>query len=149
MRLFADTARAAGYRVVLTPHPDLVEVGGAGCASRRGESMSAAFLRCRTIATAARLADVVEIQAQYLESDPAAYRSFVGAAAEQARAANPRVVVLAGLSTRFASDAQVLLSAWASVTDIVDGHYLSVPDGIDAEMADAFLRDLAESHGDA
>jgi hypothetical protein len=144
MRLFSQAAHAAGYRVVLTPHPGLVEVGGADCTRRHGESMAAAYLRCGIVGTAARWADVVEIQAQYLESDPAAYRGLVGAAAEQARAANPRVVVLSGLSTRFASDPQVLLDAWDSVSDIVDGHYLSVPDGIHPEIADGFLHELAE-----
>ena len=145
MQLFAETAHEAGYRVVLTPHPSLVDVAGATCTQRSGESVAAAFLRCRIMVGAARLADVVEIQAQYLESDPAAYRALVVAAADQARAANAEVVVLSGLSTRFAAGPQVLLDAWDSVSDVVDGHYMAVPEGIHPEIAASFLRGLAES----
>ena len=61
----------------------------------------------------------------------AAYRALVVAAADQARAANAEVVVLAGLSTRFAANAQVLLNAWDAVNDVVDGHYMAVPEGIE------------------
>ena len=145
MRLFSETAREAGYAVVLTPHPGLVEVAGAACTRRSGESMATAFLRCRIMARAARLADVVEVQAQYLESDPVAYRALVVAAADQARSANAEVVVLAGLSTRFAADPQVLLNAWDAVSDVVDGHYMAVPEGINPEIAVGFLRGLAQS----
>ncbi|HTG48071.1 MAG TPA: hypothetical protein VK646_10495 [Actinomycetota bacterium] len=144
MRLFSDAAHHAGYRVVLTPHPGLVEVSGADCHRETGESTAAAFLRCGIIGEAARLGDVVEIQAQYLESDPTAYRALVLAAAQQARRANPRIDVLAGLSTRYASDPAVLMDAWSAVSDVVDGHYLSVPDGIHPEIAAGFLHDLAD-----
>jgi len=33
------------------------------------------------------------------------------------------------------------------VTDIVDGHYIAVPEGIRPEIATAFLRLLAEQRG--
>ena len=48
---------------------------------------------------AGRAADVIELQAQSLERDAAAYASFVSTATSQAVAANPGVAVLAGLST--------------------------------------------------
>ena len=76
-----------------------------------------------------------------------AFRSFVEAEAAQARLANPNVVVLAGLSTRFASGPETLLNAWDSVTDIVDGHYMAVPEGIRPDIATAFLRMLAQQRG--
>src|SRR5436190_3322000 len=144
MRAFAAAARSAGYGVIITPNPSLVDVAKADCMRSASETMEAAFLRCGIEAAAARLSDVVEIQGQLLEADPAAYRSFVEAEAVQVRAANPNVVVLAGLSTRFASDPETLLNAWDSVTDIVDGHYMAVPEGIRPEIATAFLRLLAE-----
>jgi len=147
MRAFADVARAAGYGVIITPHPNLVDVAHAVCGATRHEPTSTAFLRCGLQAEAARLSDVVEIQAQWLEWDPAAYRSFVESAAAQARRANPGVVVLAGLSTRFANDAPTMLAAWDAVRDIVDGHYLAVPEGIRPEVAASFLRALAEERG--
>jgi hypothetical protein len=147
MRAFARAARAAGYSVIITPHPNLVGVNGAVCGAAGRETTSAAFLRCGLQAEAARLSDVVEIQAQWLEWDPTAYRAFVESAAAQARRAPPGVVVLAGLSTRFATDAQTLLTAWDAVSDVVDGHYLAVPEGIRPEVAAGFLRALAEQRG--
>jgi hypothetical protein len=147
MRAFSRTARAAGYGVIITPHPNLVDVRHAECQRGANEKTSAAYVRCGIGAAAARLADVVEIQAQWLEWDLSAYRSFVEAAAAQARAANPDVVVLAGLSTRYATDAQGLLDAWDAVSDLVDGHYLAVPQGIRPDVAASFLRTLAEERG--
>ena len=147
MRAFADAARAAGYGVVITPHPSLVEVPHGDCVRAGTETEQEAFLRCRIEAAAAKLSDVVEVQAQSLEADPVLYRSFVEEAAAQASVANPNVVVLAGLSTRFVTDPNTLLSAWDSVTDIVDGHYLAVPEGIRPDVAVAFLRMLAEQRG--
>ena len=87
---------------------------------------------------------MVEIQAQWLEWDPPAYRAFVEAATAQAREANPDVVVLAGLSTRYAATPGDLLAAWDAVSDVVDGHYLAVPQGISPQLAASFLRMLAE-----
>ena len=45
------------------------------------------------------MSDVVELQAQSLERGTSTYATFVRDAAAQARAANPRVAILAGLST--------------------------------------------------
>lgn len=147
MQIFSDAAHEAGYRVVLTPHPGLVDVSGASCSRAADESIAAAFIRCRIVAEAARLGDVVEVQAQFLEADPGAYRDLVQLATEQARAANPEVVVIAGLSTRFAADPQVLMDAWAAVSDVVDGHYMAVPEGYNPALATGFLRMLAQREG--
>jgi hypothetical protein len=140
MRAFGALARRHGYVVVITPHPNLVTVPDAECAAREREAMEAAFQRCRIQGRAARAADVVEVQAQYLEGDPLAYRRFVAAAARQARDANPGVLVLSGLSTNFATEPSVLLRAWRSVVGVVDGHYLNVPHGHRPEVACEFLR---------
>jgi hypothetical protein len=147
MRAFSRAARAAGYEVILTPHPNLVDVPGAVCERSGTETASAAYIRCGIGTEAARLSDVVEIQAQWLEWDPATYRAFVEATAAQARRANPDVVVLAGLSTRFAPNPQTLLSAWDAVSDIVDGHYMAVPEGINPDVAASFLDELARERG--
>ncbi len=71
--------------------------------------------------------------------------TFVGRAAEQARAANPAALVISGLSTRFASTAQTLVDAWTAVRAIVDGHYMAVPEGIRPEVATEFLRQIGAS----
>jgi hypothetical protein len=139
MHDFAVAAHAAGYAVVITPHPSLAEVAGAPCTADQDELVQDAFLRCGLQASAARYADIVEIQAQFLESDPALYRRVVEAAATQARAANPNVIVIAGLSTRYADDSDVLFRAWDAVRDVVDGHYLAMPDHMRPEVATEFL----------
>jgi hypothetical protein len=145
MRAFGELARSNGYVAVITPHPSLVAVAGGACVIGKGESTETAYLRCGIQADAARYADVVEVQAQYLETDVAAYRGFVAAAAQQARAANPSVSVLSGISTNFTDDPDVLYAAWRSVLDVVDGHYLNVPDGFRPAVAVAFLRMVDET----
>jgi hypothetical protein len=140
MRAFSTIARAHGWRVVLTPSPSLVTVPGGVCTVAPNESIESAYVRCDIAGQAAMLADVVETQAQHLETDPFAYRSFVAATAEQARAANPNILVVSGLSTNFTESPVVLYSAWRSVRDLVDGHYLAIPKGIRPELAVAFLR---------
>jgi len=142
---FAAAAHAAGYRVIITPHPNLVGVPGAVCGPQASESEQDAFLRCGITGSAARVADVVEVQAQSLETQTSTYADLVRSAAEQARAANPAVIVLAGLSTRFALRPETLVEAWSSVRDVVDGHYLGVPEGIRPEVAAGFLRLIAAS----
>lgn len=142
---FAAAARIAGYRVIITPHPNLVGVPGAVCGPDVGESEQDAFLRCGITGAPARVADVVEVQAQSLETRPSAYADLVRSAADQARAANPSVIVVAGLSTRFALRPETLVEAWSSVRGVADGHYLGVPEGIRPEVAAGFLREIAAS----
>jgi hypothetical protein len=143
MAEFSTLAHAAGYTVILTPHPNLATVPGAVCTARRGESMLAAYLRCGIQGEAARLADVVEIQTQFLETDAGAYGNVTGRLAAQCRAANPHVVVLAGLSTRFTPSAADLLAAWDAVRGTVDGHYLAMPMGIRPWVGALFLELIA------
>jgi hypothetical protein len=143
MRTFGMLARKHGYLVVITPHPNLVTVAGAACEARIGETLEEAFLRCEIEADAARYADVVEIQAQYLETNRGRYSAFVRAITAQAREANPGVLVISGLSTNFTTDPSILFDAWRSVIGIVDGHYLNVPHGRRPEVAVAFLQMVA------
>ena len=140
MRAFSASARALGYRVIITPHPSLVTVAGGRCTVEPGEAIEDAYVRCDIAGQAARVADIVETQAQMLETDPAAYRKFVSATATQARAANPKVLVLSGLSTTYTDSPVVLYNAWASVDDVVDGHYVSAPLGLRLGALVAFLK---------
>ena len=139
---FASAARGAGYQVIVTPHPNLVTVPEAVCEARPSESQEDAFLRCNITGAAAAVADVVEVQAQYLETDPVRYADVVGRAVAQARVANPSVRVISGLSTRFAPTSQTLVEAWTAVRGIVDGHYMAVPEQIRPEVAVAFLKEI-------
>ena len=140
MKAFSELAHSLGYAVILTPHPNLTTEPGAVCPIHGGESMEDAYLRCRIPAIAARFADTLDIQAQFLETDPARYAEVVRIATQQARAVNPDIVVVSHLSTTFAPNPTVLFSAWSAVQDIVDGHYLSVPDASRADVALGFLR---------
>src|SRR5262245_18405741 len=140
MLAFGALARANGYLPIITPHPSLMQVRGAFCAPIVGESLEAAYLRCGIQAAAARAADIVEVQAQFLETDPHASSRFESEAAEQARQANPGVQVVSGLSTAFTEDPQVLFAAWRSVRGVVDGHYLNVPQGIRPTVAVSFAQ---------
>jgi hypothetical protein len=139
---FGDLARRYGYVCMITPHPGLVSVEGSPLTRKPDESEEAAYERSGITETAARAADIIETQVQRLQNRPDAYRDLVSATAARARAANPSVLVLSGLSTSpgFPATPQMLFDAWASVKDIVDGHYLSLAKGRNPEVMAEFLR---------
>jgi hypothetical protein len=147
MARFGDLARRHGYVCMITPHPGLVSVEGSSLAPEVDETEEAAYMRSGITEAAARAADIVETQAQRLQNRPDAYRDLVSATAARARAANASVLVLSGLSTSpgFPATPRMLLDAWASVKDIVDGHYLSLAKGRYPEVMSAFLRSVLES----
>ena len=90
------------------------------------------FLHLGIAGEAARYADVYEIQAQGSEMNTAVYATFVKQAVAQARAANPHIRVLAGLSTN-PSGHQVtgedLYRAVVATQDSVSGYWLNIPMG--------------------
>jgi hypothetical protein len=138
---FVGRCRERGYISMVTPYPRLVTVPGGAFVAEPGESEEDAYVRWG-ISAAAAAADVCETQAQRLQDRPEAYRAFVAATAEQARAANPRVVLLSGLSTSPGHPAtrETLFAAFASVRDLVDGHYVSLSKGRRPDVMAAFLR---------
>jgi hypothetical protein len=147
MARFGDVARQHGYVCMITPHPGLLSVEGSTLARAADETEEAAYERSGITEAAARAADIVETQAQRLQNRPEAYRALVSATAARARAANPSVLVLSGLSTSpgFPATPQMLLDAWSSVADVADGHYLSLAKGRYPEVMAAFLRSVLES----
>lgn len=122
---FAIVAHRHGLLAIMSPALDLV-----GVLHCSGASVQARYLSCGLAASAARAGDVVDIQAQRLESNPAAYASFVTAAATQARSANRSVSVLAGLTTGTSGGpvtaGQLAASARATSAS-VNGWWLNVP----------------------
>jgi hypothetical protein len=129
MRRFFELAKSQGYHVQQAPSRDLMQVPGAVCRKRTGETLSAAFLRCNVAGRAAPYADLLHLQAQVLARDPAVYRWFVSANRDQVLAANPAVVFTSNLSTSpydWVATPPMLLSAWSSVTDLTHGHYFSM-----------------------
>jgi hypothetical protein len=143
-RKFARLAHRHGWFAIVTPHPGLVTVHGGACPRNLAEREEAAYVRCGIAAGVARYADAYETQAQALEDDPRAYRAFVQATAVQARSANPDVVVLSGLSTSpgYPATAEMLYAAWSSVSEVVDGHYLSLARLRHPEVAAEFLAEI-------
>jgi hypothetical protein len=106
------------------------EGGAGGMPVQNGERRYEAYLRLGIAATAARYADVFDIQAQGFERNPERYADFVRRAAAQARQANPRVVVLAGISTQPSGQdvsADDILNAIAATRDVVDGYWFNIP----------------------
>jgi hypothetical protein len=121
----AAVAHAHGLQFLVAPALNLTTVLAPGSGARWQ-----AFLGLGLIGELAKVADVVELQAQSLERDTATYAAFVSAGTSQATAAHPGVTVLAGLSTNppgAAVTTEQLLSAVAATRSIVDGYWLNVP----------------------
>jgi hypothetical protein len=122
----AAVAHAHGLRLIVTPALNLTTVLAPETRQPRWQS----FLGLNLLARLAAVADIVEIQAQSLERDTAAYTAFVQAATSQASTANPRIIVLAGLSTNPPGapvDRQQLTAAVQATRSLVDGYWLNVP----------------------
>jgi len=122
----AAVAHAHGLRFIVVPALNLSTVLNPG----RREPRWRQFLGLNLVGPLARAADFVELQAQSLERDTATYTAFVHAAASQASAANPRVTVLAGLSTNPPGapvDSHYLTAAIRATRSMVDGYWLNIP----------------------
>jgi hypothetical protein len=120
-----DIAHAHGLRLIVAPALNLTTAQPGGSGTRAQQ-----FLSLGLAGAIARSADVIELQAQSLERNRGTYAAFVRAAAAQARAANPRVTVLAGLSTNppgaVVSSSQ-LATAIRATSGIVNGYWLNIP----------------------
>lgn len=122
----ARLAHAHGLQIIIAPGLSLMRVLAPGGAPPRWRQ----FLGLRLAAGVARVADIIDLQAQSLERDTAAYALFVRTAAAQARAANSRVIVLSGLSTNPpgapVASQQLAAVIRASRPD-VGGYWLNIP----------------------
>jgi hypothetical protein len=122
----AAVAHAHGLRLIVSPAIDLVtalDPNGTGPEWRQ-------FLDLDLVGRVAKVADVVEIQAQSLEQNTSVYTAFVQAAAAQASAARPGIDLLGGLSTNppgVAIDLAELLADVRATRPMVDGYWLNVP----------------------
>ena len=122
----AGLAHAHGLKLIAAPALNLTTVMDPGGSRSRWRS----YLNLGLARSMARVADVVELQAQSLERSPATYSAFVRQAAAQARAANPRVTVLAGLSTNPPGApvaSHQLAAAYQATRPEVDGFWLNIP----------------------
>jgi hypothetical protein len=117
-------AHAHGLRLIVAPALNLTTVRPAS--GPRWQQ----FLGLGLAGAMAKVADVIELQAQSLERDTSSYAAFVRAAARQARAANPKVTVLAGLSTNppgTAVTSQQLTAVIRATSGMVSGYWLNIP----------------------
>lgn len=152
--LAAKLAHAHHLLFISTPAVDLTNVLAPGQSDHY-----AAYLRLGLAASAARYADVMDIQAQGSETSPSTFAWFVQAAAAQARKANPHVLVLAGISTNPHGEhvtSGQFDKAYSSVRADVNGYWLNIPaEGTgcpncgmpQAKVAVPLLRVLASSAG--
>jgi hypothetical protein len=143
IQMSAKLAHAHGLLLVAAPALDLVAI----LAPEDHQRRYLTYLRLGIAGEAARYADIIDIQAQSLEPDATVYAGFVRAAAEQARQANSRIMVLAGLSTNPNGQhvtADDILRAIAATHDIVDGYWLNVPEpGVHCPNCNEFRPDIA------
>ena len=122
----AAVAHAHGLRLIVAPAVDLTTVLAPGGTDPDWRQ----FLDLDLVGRLAKVADVVELQAQSLEQDTSVYTAFVQAAAAQASAARPGIDLLAGLSTNppgVPTEARQLTAAIRATRSVVDGYWLNVP----------------------
>jgi hypothetical protein len=139
----AAVAHAHGMRFIVAPAIDLTNVLGSGGTGPRWRQ----FLSLDLIGRLAKVADVVELQAQSLEQDTHVYNVFVRAAAAQASTGRPGVDLLAGLSTNppgVPVRARTLTAAIRATRSVVDGYWLNVPSpGVRCPACNAPRPDIA------
>ena len=124
----ADLVHAQGLLFFTAPAVDLVTVLAPDSDRKRQHET---YLRLGLAADAARYADVIDIQAQRFERDTQLYAVFVREAAAQARGANPKVMVLAGVSTQPGGQqvtADDIVRAIGATRDVVDGYWFNIPE---------------------
>jgi hypothetical protein len=122
----AAVAHAHGLRFIVAPAIDLTSVLDSTGPGPRWRQ----FLSLDLIGRLAKVADIVELQAQSLEQDTSAYKAFIQEAAAQASAGRPGVGLLAGLSTTPPGApvvAQQLIAAIQATRALVGGYWLNVP----------------------
>jgi hypothetical protein len=124
MRKFAHLAHQHGLKLIEAPARDLMAVPGGDCTRQPRQTTDKAYLACG-IPRDARYADIYEIQAQADQPTTSGYAAFVKAARRQALAANPHLVLLAGLTTdRGGSPAQIF-ACWKATNKLVAGYWMN------------------------
>lgn len=145
--LFANLAHQNGYKVILMPAQNLIPNFSEGALQRQD------YLNQGLATTSAKLADIYEIQAQPHEllqwRSSNQYLAFLKAAVQRAKAANPKLIVFAGISTLRVSGADELYQDYLSSRGLVAGYWLNVPKASGksaaAFTAAQFLQQLPDS----
>lgn len=118
-------AHAHHLLFIVAPGTDLASVLAPG----RRQSSWQTLLHLGTLGALAAHADVLNVQAQSLERDPSHFAAFVRQAVNQAKASNPSVVVLAGVSTARAGSggAGSIEAAMRAARSLVSGWWMNIP----------------------
>jgi hypothetical protein len=127
-QLAAEAAHGHGLILIATPATDLTRTLSPNVKTNRYDE----FLRLGIATAAARYADIYEVQAQGSLGNLELYTHFVKGAAVQARAANPKVIVFAGLSTNPSGKhvtPKDLYDAVMATRGDVAGYWLNIPGG--------------------
>jgi hypothetical protein len=122
----AQAVHAAGLQLLAAPAQDIVTSMG----TFSGDLWDR-YLRLGLAGIAAKHADAFEVQSQALQPVRSDFVAFVREAAAQARTANPKVKVLAGLTTNPASGnvptAYDLCELVMATRAYADGYWLNLP----------------------
>jgi len=121
-QLAAELIHSHGLKFLATPGADLSKVldsNGTGNQYQR-------YLSLDLAGEAAKYADILNIQAQGEEGDATAYARFLTSAIAKARAANPNIVIYAGISTARSSDPNAMFNAVQATKSQVTGYWLNV-----------------------
>lgn len=136
---FCALAHSHGWLCYLGPAQDLCNV----LAKPSGDNDAQCYLDLNLAGNAARYADMIDIQAQTLEPEGAnAYASFLRKAAAQARAADPKVLVLGNISPTpngHTVSAQQMYACATAALPYVSGFYTTVEAGRGSTMV-SFLQ---------
>ena len=127
-KLAAEAVHSHGLIFIATPAADLTRVLSPHLTGSRYDE----FLRLGIAGAAAKYADVYEIQAQGSLGNLELYTRFVKGAAAQARSANPKVTIFAGLSTNPSGKhvtPKDLYDAVMATRGDVAGYWLNIPSG--------------------
>ena len=141
-RQFYTLAHRHGYFVISTPALSL-----ATHLQPAGERRFDTFVRLGFPGNAAKYADAIDIQVQGSEVNARTYAQFVTTAAAQARKANPKVLVFAGISTNPSGhkvSVNQIVSAVEATRSVVDGYWFNVPQqGASCPRCNDFRPDMA------
>ncbi|MDQ2872347.1 MAG: hypothetical protein M3R35_04365 [Candidatus Eremiobacteraeota bacterium] len=124
MRKFAALAHAHGYMVIGALGIDVMDV------IAPSNNKWTAFEQSGIAAKIAPLVDFYHIQSQRLEQTLPQYVAFTQAIEQQVRAANPKAIITAGVTTNMngaAATPQQIASAVEATSSIVSGYWLNVP----------------------
>ncbi len=128
----ARLAHSRGLQLIVTPATDLVRTLLPPRPNRTFRDSVRDLVRIKLAEQIAPATDIYEIQSQGAETEPELFVWYVTQEAAQVRAANPKAIVLARLSTNphgLQVEASVIFQEVLATRRLVEGYWLNVPSG--------------------